>query len=553
MQQQPAPPIEIHIKAGWISTITAARAGEYDAELQLQDVQMTGEPAASAPSASLAALESRLSRPFWATYRNDGGLLGVHFFRDATPSDRNLLEMIATELQLVQPPSARSSWTAQERDGAGEYSALYVMPEPGRILKRKLQYTYTDGVAGASADAMRVAVDQSQITFSLTSDRRIQSIDGNNRVRIDLSTDRSQHLAATTEFHADQLRTGQAPELIGSLDRARPGVTDSPIVTQRPDAAEARGEADDRLLKGFGTDELLAAAFAQDNTGVASPDRLAALFRRRPEAASLAAAQLAGNGPQKRITNALGASGSPAAVAALDSLAHNAALPASLRSDSIVALVQMQHPSVEAMRIPLDLVRDPDAEIQSAARMMLGALARAGRTEHPAQAGEIDASLAALYRRAGDVHEKIAMLGALGNSAGPSVIPVVEQALRDLHAPIRAAAARALRLAPGPEVDHALAAVITSDSEPAVRSDAVFAARFRRPLPAPLTDALLQAAASDKADYVRSDALAVLRQNPTASAQIPEALGRIARLDADPGIRRQAREALATLSPSTHP
>jgi hypothetical protein len=102
-------------------------------------------------------------------------------------------------------------------------------------------------------------------------------------------------------------------------------------------------------------------------------------------------------------------------------------------------------------------------------------------------------------------------------------------------------------------VDRTLAAVITSDSEAGVRSDAIFAARFRRPMPAPIADALLKAAASDKADYVRSDALAVLRQNPTASVRIPETLGRIAKLDVDPGIRRQAREALAAFSPTTHP
>ncbi len=553
MEQQPARPIEVHMKGDWISTIAATRAGEYDAELQLKDVQLTGEAAAGAPAASVAALESRLSRPFWATYREDGGLIGIHFYRDMAPSDRNLLEMIATELQIVRPPSARSSWTSQERDGAGEYSALYVMPQADRILKRKLQYTYTDGVAGASTDAMRVAVDQSEISFSLAPDHRIQSIDGNNRVRIDLSTDRSQQLAAATEFHASNLRISRAPELIGSLGRAHAEVNDSPIVTQRPDPAAVRAEADDRLLKGFATDEILGAAFTKDNSGAASADRLTALFRRRPEAASQAASLLVKNGPQKRVTNALGASGSPAAVAALDSLAHNAALAANLRTDAIVALVETQHPSAEAMRIPRDLVNDSDSTVQSAARMMSGALAHAGRSEHPAQADAIDASLIALYRKAHDVREKTAMLGALGNSAGPSVIPVVEQALRDMHAPVRAAAARALRLAPGPDVDRTLAAVITSDSEAGVRSDAIFAARFRRPMPAPIADALLKAAASDKADYVRSDALAVLRQNPTASVRIPETLGRIAKLDVDPGIRRQAREALAAFSPTTHP
>jgi len=62
-----------------------------------------------------------------------------------------------TRARRSPPPaevdSGRTSWTAQERDGAGEYSALYVMPKPDRILKRKLTYFYMDGVAGAPSDA----------------------------------------------------------------------------------------------------------------------------------------------------------------------------------------------------------------------------------------------------------------------------------------------------------------------------------------------------------------------------------------------------------------
>jgi hypothetical protein len=50
--------------------------------------------------------------------------------------------------------------------------------------------------------------------------------------------------------------------------------------------------------------------------------------------------------------------------------------------------------------------------------------------------------------------------------------------------------------------------------------------------------------------YVRSDAVAALRQNPTASLRIPDTLARIAEADADSSIRRQAREALAALSPT---
>jgi hypothetical protein len=129
------------------------------------------------------------------------------------------------------------------------------------------------------------------------------------------------------------------------------------------------------------------------------------------------------------------------------------------------------------------------------------------------------------------------------------VVPVVEEALHEPAVAIRAAAARALRLAPGSEVDQILATAMINDKDATVRADAIFAARFRHPLAQSLADALIHAAGADPSNYVRSDAIAVLRQNPSASPQIPETLERIAQLDADAGIRRQAKEAVAAFSP----
>jgi len=547
LEQNAAPSVEVHLTGDWVSTVSSVRPGEYDAQLQIADLRFTGDPVKSAPAASLENLQQRLVRPFWATYRADGGLLAIHFYRDVSPSDQNLLQMIATELQLVQPDSAQPSWTTQERDAAGEYVALYVMPQPDRIMKRKLKYLYTDGVAGAPVDTVQVTLDDSGVTFSLGPDGRIQSADGTTRMHMELSLDHSGQLAAVTEIHIGNLRSVRAPELIGSLVHAVPNVTSSSIVTHKPDPAEAQAQADDRLLKDHTTEALLTAAFAKDAGDTALPDRLVALFRRRPAAASAAVALLSKNGAQRRLTDALGIACSGAAIAALSTLAHDTSLSENLRVDAIIAFVQMQHPTVEAMRIPADLMDDSNFTIQSAARMMSGALARAGRSAHSAEADTIDNSLICRYRNAEDIRQVIELLGALGNSAGPLVVPVIEEALRDLRAPVRAAAARALRLAPGSEVDRLLASVMDADSSPAARSDAIFAARFRHPLSTTLADAVLLTATSDSVDYVRSDAIALIRQNPAASPSIPETLARVADHDTNAGIRRQAREALASI------
>jgi hypothetical protein len=559
MVQSGGHPIEIHMIGSWTTTISAVRAGEYDVQLQLADLQFTGDAVKGAPQASLTAMRARLTRPFWATYRTDGGLLSMHFYRDMTASDRNLLQMIATELQLVRPAEVSDSeaktWTAQERDGAGEYSALYVSPQPARILKRKLKYLYTDGVAGAPANALRISVEASDVEFSMDSDRRVETIDGKDGVRMSLSSDKSGQLEAVTEFHASHLQSRRAPELAGSLQRSLSEVVESSVVTQRLDPATLHADSDARLLDGYTTDAVLNAAFAKDPGVAASPDRLTALFRRRAEAAGRAAELLAKNGSRKTITNALGAAGSASSVAALSSLAHNSALDQELRVDAILAFVQMQHPAKEAMHVPVDLVQDPNPAIQSAARLISGALAHAGRANFPGEADAIETNLRTLYRDAKGTAERVELLGALGNSAGRGAIQTIEASLHDSSPSIRAAAVRALRLASGPEVDRLLAAAMVSDSDSTVRADAIFATRFRHPLPDQLADALMRTASSDPITYVRSDALAVLIQNPAASPRIAETLAKIAESDADAGIRRQAREANPALShtASNHP
>ena len=553
MEQASTPLTGIHIVATWKSTIVAVRDGEYDVQLQLTDPRFKGDAVKDASPAALSALQARLSRPFWVTCRQDGGLLQMHFLREVSFSDRNILQTIATDLQLVRPEpesvtadqALPESWTAQERDGAGEYSALY-LAQPGRILKRKLTYLYTDGVAGAPAGATRISVDQSEVTFTLADDQRVQAIDGANRVAIDLSKDKSQQLAAITEFHVNHLQTSQARELVGSLERAAKEVVDSAIVTQRSDADTARAEADDRLLKGYTTDAVLEQAFS--STSSAPLDRLSALFRRRPEAAPKAEILLIKNVARKTVTNALGAAGSPSSVTALGELARNASLPQDLRVDALVAFVQMKHPTREAMQIPVAMLQDPNAAVLSAARMISGALSRVGRAEHPAEAETVDASLLALYQNAAEARERAELLAALGNSAGPATLPVIEQALHDPAALIRSAAARALRLSTDSDADRALASVLMHDTAPTVRADAIFATQFRRPLPSLLTDALLEVVNSDNAGFVRSDAIAVLSRNLTASPRISEALAQIATTDPDPGIRRQAKSAVATWS-----
>ena len=541
-------PGEAGVSGEWLSTIAAVRQGEYDAALELANARL----ARSAGNASVEVIEEaqrRLGRRFWATYREDGSLVAAHFYKDVNPNDRNLLLMIATETQFVRSSPARPAWEVFERDSAGRYLAAYQQPQPGIVIKRKVKYVDTDGVPHVPADTIQIHIDQSETRYSLDPSGEITRLDGTDRMRIGAPFANAGQLTAIAETHLANLRKSRAPELAGSLKRALPGLQVSPVATQALDPVQALAQQDDRLIEGRTTDSLLQAATIKGKPDDSFlPERLTALFRRRPEAIAAALEILRTKGSQTRITAALGSAGSRAAIEALEALIDDSRLPLSVRVDALTAFALVQHPSTEAMHAPSAFLDDDDRQIRSAARMVSGALARAGRAQHPAEADQLDEELLVRYQKATDPGELVDLLASFGNSVGPSVLPAIRESLHDSRVLVRAAAARALRLASGSEIDRLLSTVITGDSEPAVRDAAIFAAGFRHPLASSIAEALVNAARSDAADSVRTGAVNLLRRNPDASRHTAETLEWVAENDAKPAIRRLARESLARIS-----
>jgi hypothetical protein len=529
-------PVEIALSGDWVSTVIAVRPGEYDAAIQLVDARL-----------NRAQALARLNRRFWATYGSDGALRAIHFFKDVDPADRNLLQTIATTMQLVCSTPDRPVWTAMERDGAGNYLAIYQRPDWNSVVKRKLKYLYADGAAGAPVDGMDVVVNQSELRFSLDPDGGIAALEGSDRLRTGLPLADAGQLTASTEIHLAGLRRGRAPELIGSLARASSNVESSPVVTHMLDPEQDLARRDAHLLEGRTTKSLLEAAIAEQDDSLLQ-DRLAALFRRRPEAAAGAMELLRKEVVQQRITRALASAGSPQAVTVLGSVARDRSAPSPVRIDTLSALVLVQHPSVEAMRVPATMFDDADVRVAIAARLAGGALARAGRGEHREEADAIDAALIARYRKAREVGELCDLLGALGNSVGSATLAVIAEARSDSRAEVRGAAARALRNAEGTDADRLLAETMTADSDASVRAAAIFAAGFRHPLDPTLAESLRRAAKEDSVEHVRNSAIALLSQNRGATPGIAETLAWIAEHDDKPTPRRLAREALESPS-----
>ena len=532
-----ARPVEIDLGGDWISTVSAARPDEYDVMLQLANAGVSG--LGSVPASQSDTFRQRLERPFWATYRADGSLASVYFYKDTDPGDRNLLQMIAAECQFVSSAADRQSWTATERDGGGQYTSAY-RRDGDIVTKRKLNYLNSTG-------ALRVSIDQSELRFTVSRGGDIAAVDGSDRVRLEASFGNSGALTAVTEVHLSFLRKAQAPESIDSLARALPALVGSPVETHKQDPEAVRARLDRQLIDGRSTESLLNAALPEtlkSGEDQAIGDRLAALFRQRVEAVAAAVEFVRRNGPIKKITDALGVAATPGAVDGLGVIARDRTSPRPLRIDALTALMLNQHPSAEALRVPASLMDDGDAVVAAAARVSGGALARAGRSSHPEEAAGIDAALFARYRQSHDTVERCDLLAALGNSAGDSSAPAVEEALHDPHDAVRSAAAAALRLLPGPEIDGLLANAIAGDRDAEVRASAIFAAGFRRPIGPKLVEALTHAARTDSAEHVRVAAITLLQQNVQVVPNLAETLTWVAEHDDRPAVRRLAEEAL---------
>jgi len=540
-----ARPVEIDLAGDWVATVSDVRPAEYDVMLQLANARLSGT--GSVPASQTEPLRQRLERPFWATYRADGSLAAVHFYRDTDPGDRNLLQMVAAECQFVTAPADRQSWTVEERDGAGRYTAVYSRESAGFVMKHKVDYLHADGAPGDSAGAVRISIDRSEMRFTLDREGDIAALDANNRVRVGAAFGNAEALTAITGTHLASLRKSHAPELIGSLARALPEVVSSGVQTHKQDPATVRARLDSQLLEGRANESLLHAALPgvlKTGEDPSLGDRLAALFRQRAEAPAAAVDLLRTAGPVRKITDALGTAGSPAATAALGIIARDRSFPRPLRIDALTALMLNQRPSAEAMRVPVSLMDDGDATVASAARISGGALARAGRAGQPDEAGAIDAALAMRYRQAHDAKELCDLLAALGNSAGDSAAPLIEEALHDPRDAVRSAAAGALRLVSGPEIDGLLSAAIANDRDPEVRASAIFAAGFHHPIGQRVLDSLVRAAKTDPAEQVRVAALTLLQQNASVVPNLAETLAWVAEHDAKPGVRRLAQDAL---------
>ena len=544
--QAGAQPGAVSLEGEWLRTVVVVTPESYDVRYQLLSLRVTGGSGAAVDPKALAAATARLSTPFWVTCGRDGALQTMHFAKAMSASDRNLLQTIATETQFVQADGALPVWTAMERDGGGSYMAIYQRRDAEHVRKKKIKYVGPDADIDRAGAALELTVESSDVTFALTADGAVASVNGIQSIRLGVPGTKNNSLVTRVEVHLSDPRTSLAPVTAATL-MPTTGIDDVPVMTQQSDPAEALADMDAQMLEGHRTAAILDAAGNGDST---SDRRLVALLRRRPDAVPLAVARLGDDARRGRaagtdaaaqaLLGALAAAGTAPAIEALHAVARDAARPVTRRVGALMALEGIREPSVMAMRAPASLLDDPNPKVREAARLATGALARAGRAGHSVDADGLEADLVVRLTRATTPETRRAYLAALGNSAGPRAAEAITDALRDGHEEVRVSAARGLRLVPGEAADALLAATAASDASAEVRGAALFAIGFRLPFSTALWRAVVDAARTDAAEPVRNRAVGLLRADTAHRAEAASTLAWVAGHDPSPALRRLA-------------
>lgn len=556
-----AAPITFRLAGQWVNTVAAERPGERDVACEVRAARISGTGVAPPSANEIDAVAHRLARTFFITYRDDGVAVRAHFPRDMDPADRNLLLLLVTASQWIRPTAGQAAWTAMERDAAGRYLAMYRRGEDGRIDKRKVKYLDESGAkleGGAAGPEMRVEGSRLQLTIDAAGE--VASLTADDALRVGVPLDKGQWVDLRVSLRLDQPRLGRGDAQVGALQRAASSFDSGPIVTQRVDPERARAQRDRQLLEGQRAEALLDEAARRH--GESDEDdllsrRLAALVRMQPGAAASLSALARRPDAPSFLARVLASADCRAGTDALLLLAADAALPERQRVDAVSALLLLERPEERVLRALQGLLSADPAAVRSAARLVAAGIAHKVRSaaEAPdadaaedavapgllAAAEAVDHALLALCRAPRDRDDRTDLLAALGNSASPAVVPLLVAASSDGDAVVRATAVRALRLAPGGEVEERLRAAL-ADRDYRVRRAAIEALGFRDI--APVAAAVQQAARQDAAEEVRAGAVSLLARRPELGGNL-EALHAVADKDERPGLRRLAREALA--------
>lgn len=412
-----------------------------------------------APEAAPLGLEL----PFQLGF-TDGRLSGIGHHADVAPAARNLLAELATALQ----PTAGEgdAWSAEEVDLNGPYHARYQRTADGSVRVRA-EYVGRDAITASGEtrfrfdDAGLLAVRVDEMT-----ERAFGGLDARASAAVQARLDRRSARAVPRPKVAllplRPIAPVADPAGLRAADQNRIGDADMDTVRGWLDAlarTDLQGDARSRLRDGVHAKLRTFARLHPEALG----EYLALLRTASPEQARL-------------MTAALGGAGTPEATAALTGLLGADLSPGTERAAHF-ALNATRAPSADSARALLARIDDPEH-----GQTALLAAANQARTldgSAPEVTDDIVDVLLERYTDAPDRDTRGLIVGALGNTGDPRILPALSHALQLGDRTLARVAALAYRHVPTAEADVALAALLRGHPAESVRIEAVGAIALR--------------------------------------------------------------------------
>jgi HEAT repeat protein len=458
-------------------------------------------------SATLPSAEA-LATPAWVHYSHDGRVQSVRYERQIDEPTARMIESIARDLQAPVPTcwKKQTSWAGVENLVAANVMSEFRWESGTRQIRwsreRVLLWHDAEGIfplKGRSSQATR--------------SQQVAVLDEHGRVRERSGQDEFTLSQPSSEDGEIRLRTSVTLVPLGServAFAASPGSNPSAKEPGLDKPSAHSAVADEGRIAGHTVPSIMAALVRNHEVGEAkgtSRTRLfsaaAALFRRDAAAARQAAELVRqGHREKKFLLSALAEAGTTESARLLADMLDSA----SLRADALRALGRSAaaDPSV----VDKITAQFGDGEVGGTARLMAGSLAQRARDASPEASTQAVQALIKDYEAEQDVRVRADTLRGLGNAGDTAALALAQRAALSDNALERAAAAQALRRIPSDAADRILASML-DDSDPFVRRSVLDAAHYRDP-----------------------------------TTLLEPSVERVARMDADANVRREAIRAL---------
>jgi HEAT repeat protein len=503
-------------------------------------------------------LAPSLTTPFLVELGPSGVIRTLHFSDRPSGLVVGIRRMLSAALQ-GQNRAPLTAWDTTEYDAMGPYVAHYEAGDAGKLQMSKLRYfplTARGDTHATRALTLTPEVRSSGGTVELNPEGLLEAVQWSETVLAGLDSTMPITNDASLTLTAIERTLVPKTALPAYEDLLRRGTVVDP---EHPWLAPFETRSDEAKIAHRTLDQVLdkIRELSRAPEPSAEPDKqvlqnqkaevfeaLQALVRRKPDTIPRLLTLIQADDPvESTLIDALGASGSPEAQAALVRLIQSEKLSAVLQKSATISLSRTDRPSKQSVAGLEALLDVPTLHVQ--AMYGLGTSVR-----HLREAGDdkfarrvLDLILTRLASAKGTV-EQVTALRAIANSGHDAAFPAVQPLLKATNDEVRAAAVEALQVMNVPQAGGLLADRILHDRAVSVRWAGLRAALVHTASPE-LTQAVVTAAHTDAEPHVRLGALQLLIAWLPTQPNLRAEIARIGREDKEQDIRHTATESLA--------